>query len=65
MFEVGMEFIRNYGTSFAEGVISSIHEDGDNETLITVMFNDGAVKVYTENCVLSNLGNRMIVMENV
>ena len=45
------------------GEISSIHDDADGETLITVTYDDGAVKVYTENCVMKNLGRRIIVTE--
>ena len=63
MFEVGMGFIRKYATEVAVGEITSIHQDADGETLIDVMFEDGATKVYTENCVMQNLGRRMIVTE--
>ena len=63
MFEVGMGFIRKYATEVAVGEITSIHKDADGETLIDVMFEDGATKVYTENCVMQNLGRRMIVTE--
>ena len=47
MFDVGMGVVRPY----------------DGETLITVMYNDGAVKVYTENAIMKNLGRRIIVTE--
>tara|TARA_B100001093_G_scaffold405223_1_gene393437 strand:- start:265 stop:474 length:210 start_codon:yes stop_codon:yes gene_type:complete len=63
MFDVGMGFIRNYATEFAVGEIVSIHEDTDGVTLIDVLFDDGATKVYTENCVMKNLGRRIIVTE--
>lgn len=66
MFEVGMGFIRRYANYTAVGEITSIHDaswhgDADGETLITVMYYDGAMKVYTENYVMQNLGRRMIV----
>ena len=38
-FEIGHNVI-------AEGEITSIHEDSYGDTLVTVMYNDGAVKVY-------------------
>ncbi len=67
MFEVGMGVIREYVNIGADnyvamGEISSIHEDADGETLVTVMYNDGAVKVYTENAINNK---RMIVTEEV
>ena len=67
MYEVGMGVIREYVNIGADnyvamGEISSIHEDADGETLVTVMYNDGAVKVYTENA-MNNA--RMIVTEEV
>ena len=70
MFEVGMGVIRNYvnlgaDNYIAKGEITSIHDDADGETLVTVMYDDGAVKVYTENCIKQNLGCRMIVTEEV
>ena len=65
MFEVGMGFIRRYANYTAVGEITSIHDDADGETLITVMYDDGATKIYTENCVMQNLGRRMIVTEDV
>lgn len=65
MFEVGMGIIRQYRDHTALGEITSIHDDADGETLITVMYDDGAVKTYTENCVEQNLGRRMIVTEEV
>jgi len=64
MFEVGMGVVRPYASGrIGIGEISSIHNDADGETLITVMYDDGAVKVYTENCVMKNLGRRIIVTE--
>jgi len=63
MFDVGMGFIRNYATEAAVGEIVSIHEDTNGVTLIDVVFDDGATKVYTENCVMKNLGRRIIVTE--
>ena len=65
MFEVGMGIIRQYGDYTAKGEITSVHDDADGETLITVMYDDGAVKTYTENCVEQNLGRRMIVTQEV
>lgn len=65
MFDVGMGFIRRYSDYVAKGEITSIHDDADGETLISVMFDDGAMKVYTEDCVVANLGRRMIVTEDV
>lgn len=65
MFEVGMGFIRNYGTSADVGEITSVYTSEDGETLVSVMFNDGSYKIYTEDCVMTNLGKRIIVMENV
>lgn len=67
MYEVGMGVIREYVNIGADnytamGEISSIHEDADGETLVTVMYNDGAVKVYTENAMNNK---RMIVTEEV
>jgi hypothetical protein len=32
---------------------------------VTVMFDDGAMKNYTEDCVIANLGKRIIVTEGV
>ena len=63
MFDVGMGFIRKYATEVAVGEIVSIHDDADGVTLIDVVFDDGATKVYTENCVMKNLGRRIIVTE--
>jgi len=65
MFEVGMGIIRQYSDYTAKGEITSIHDDAEGETLVTVMYDDGAVKTYTENCVEQNLGRRMIVTEEV
>lgn len=65
MFDVGMGFIRRYRDYVAKGEITSIHDDADGETLISVMFDDGAMKVYTQNCVEANLGRRIIVTEGV
>jgi hypothetical protein len=65
MFEVGMGFLRQYRDYTATGEITSISTDADDETLISVLYTDGAVKTYTENCVMSNLGKRMIVTEEV
>jgi len=65
MFEVGMGIIRQYAKHTAEGEITSIHDDEDGVTLISVLYTDGAVKIYSEDCVIANLGNRMIVTERV
>jgi len=65
MFEIGMGVIRQYVGYVAKGEITSIHDDSDGETLITIMYDDGAVKTYTENCIKQNLGRRMIVTEEV
>ena len=65
MFEVGMGFILNYVGGTAKGDITSIHYDADGVTLVTVMFDDGAMKNYTEDCVIANLGKRIIVTEEV
>ena len=62
---VGMGFIRRYSDYTAKGEITSIHTDANDETLIAVMYDDGAMKVYTEQCVKSNLGRRIIVTEDV
>ncbi len=61
MFEVGMEVVRVYSDYVAEGEITSIHNDSYGDTLVTVMYNDGAVKVYTEEAIKANLGKRMYV----
>ena len=50
-FEIGHSVIRVYpkigeDNVIAEGEITSIHEDSYGDTLVTVMYNDGAVKVY-------------------
>ena len=63
MFEVGMGFIRNYATAAAVGEITSVSEDANGITLIDVLFEDGAVKTYTEDCVMKNLGGRILVTE--
>ena len=63
MFEVGMGFIRQYATEAAVGEITSVSEDANAGTLIDVMFEDGTVKTYTENCVMQSLGRRIIVTE--
>ena len=63
MFEVGMGFIRKYATAAAVGEITSVSEDANGITLIDVLFEDGAVKTYTENCVMKNLGGRILVTE--
>ena len=65
MFEVGMGIIRQYSDYTAKGEITSVHDDANGETLVTVMYDDGAVKTYTENCVEQNLGRRMIVTQEV
>jgi hypothetical protein len=62
MYEVGMGVIRKYADYVATGEITSIHEDSDGETLVTVMYDDGATKVYTENAMNNR---RMIVTEEV
>ena len=63
MFEVGMGFIRKYANAAAVGEITSVSEDADGTTLIDVLFSDGAVKTYTENCVMQNLGRRILITE--
>tara|TARA_E500000178_G_scaffold329663_1_gene360787 strand:+ start:361 stop:570 length:210 start_codon:yes stop_codon:yes gene_type:complete len=67
MYEVGMGIIREYvnlgaDNYIAKGEVVSIHEDAYGETLYTIMFEDGATKVYTEN-VMDN--PRVIVTEEV
>ena len=66
MFEVGMEVVRVYpqlgkDNYIAEGEITSVHEDADDVTLVSVMYNDGATKVYTEDAMKNKLGRRMLV----
>jgi len=61
MFERGMEVIRVYRDYVTEGEITGISEDADGETLITVLYNDGAVKVYTEDAMENMLGRFMYV----
>ena len=63
MFEVGMGFIRNQAHAWEVGEITSISEDANGITLIDVLFEDGTVKTYTENCVMQNLGRRIFVTE--
>jgi len=68
MYEVGMGVIREYvnigaDNYVAKGEIANVHEDADGETLVTVNYEDGAVKVYTENAMMNN--RRMIVTEEV
>tara|TARA_R100000541_G_scaffold3138_3_gene10341 strand:- start:711 stop:914 length:204 start_codon:yes stop_codon:yes gene_type:complete len=64
MFDVGMGVVRPYASGrIGIGEISSIQHDADGENLITVMYNDGKVKVYTENAIMKNLGRRIIVTE--
>lgn len=67
MYEVGNGVIREYvnlgGNNYlAKGEVVNIHEDADGETLYTIMFDDGATKVYTKN-VMDN--PRVIVTEEV
>jgi len=67
MYQVGNGIIREYvnlgsDNYLAKGEVVSIHEDADGETLYTIMFDDGATKVYTEN-VMNN--PRVIVTEEV
>ena len=67
MYQVGNGIIREYvnlgsDNYLAIGEVVSIHEDADGETLVTVTYDDGAVKVYTENA-MNNA--RMIVTEEV
>lgn len=61
MFERGMEVIRVYQDYIAEGEITGVSEDADGVTLITVLYKDGAVKVYTEEAMENMLGRRMYV----
>tara|TARA_B110000858_G_scaffold194538_1_gene249121 strand:+ start:3279 stop:3539 length:261 start_codon:yes stop_codon:yes gene_type:complete len=68
MFEVGMEVVRVYpqlgkDNYIAEGEITSVHEDADDVTLVSVMYNDGAMKVYTEDAMKNELGRRMLVCQ--
>ena len=65
LFETGMGVIRRYANYTAVGEITSIHEDADENVLITVMYDDGAMKTYTEECMMHNLGRRIIVTEEV
>ena len=67
MYEVGMGVLREYvnigaDNYLAKGEIVSVHEDADGETLVTVMYDDGAVKVYTENAMKNK---RIVVTEEV
>jgi len=62
MYEVGMGVIRKYRDYVAMGEIANIHQDADGETLVTVNYEDGAVKVYTENAMNNR---RIIVTEEV
>ena len=67
MYQVGNGIIREYvnlgsDNYLAKGEGVSIHEDADGETLYTIMFEDGATKVYTKN-VMDN--PRVIVTEEV
>ena len=67
MYKVGNGVIREYvklgaDNYLAIGEVVSIHEDAHGETLYTIMFEDGATKVYTEN-VMNN--PRVIVTEEV
>ena len=55
MFEVGMEFIRNQAHAWEVGEITSISEDANGITLIDVLFEDGAVKTYTEDLSLIHI----------
>ena len=59
MFEVGMGFVVRHASTVGE--ITSVSEDENNDTLIGVLLSDGAVKTYTECCVMQNLGRRIIV----
>ena len=64
MFEVGMGFFVRYASTTGE--ITSVSEDENGDTLIGVMFSDGnysVSKTYTEDCVMQNLGRRIIVTE--
>jgi hypothetical protein len=61
MFERGMEVIRVYQDYIAEGEITGISEADDGVTEITVMYTDGAVKVYTEEAMENMLGRFMYV----
>ena len=65
MFEVGMGFVRNYAKNTATGEITSIHDNADGVTLVTVSFDDGSMKSYTEDCVIRSLGKRIIVTVGV
>ena len=56
MFEVGMGFVRVYGDRTESGKIDLI-KDGE----IGVTFDNGVQKVYTMECVLNNLGRRILV----
>ena len=61
MFEVGMGFMVRHASTTGE--ITSVSEDADGTTLIDVLFSDGAVKTYTEDYVMKNLGGRILVTE--
>ena len=67
MYQVGNGIIREYvnlgsDNYLAKGEVVSIHEDADGDSLYTIMFEDGATKVYTKN-VMDN--PRVIVTEEV
>lgn len=66
MYEVGMGVILKLGLYrdyILKGEIANIHQDADGETLVTVNYEDGVVKVYTENAFTKN--RRIIVTEEV
>jgi hypothetical protein len=66
MFEVGMGFLRNYCDGEVDkGEITSIRDNANGETIVDVSFDDGTKNSYTENCVIANLGKRIIVTEGV
>jgi hypothetical protein len=67
MYDVGNGIIQEYihlgGNNYlAKGEIVSIHEDEYGDTLYTIMFEDGATKVYTKN-VMDN--PRVLVTQEV
>ena len=66
MFEVGMGFLRNYCSGEVDkGEITSIRDNANGETIVDVSFDDGTMISYTEDCVIANLGKRIIVTQEV
>ena len=44
--EIGAPIITDYGYWTVNGEVTSLHTDADGDELVTVMYEDGAVKVY-------------------